>query len=143
MAFFISCLSIYLIGLLELWIAIPLGFALKINPFITAFFASIGAISSCIIIILIGVPIRNKFYKTKIFKKKFENKYFQKVWNEFGIFGLGLIAPIFTGVHIGTAIALFWGCSARNTIFYMSIGTIIWTIILTVLTSLGISIVKQ
>jgi len=56
--------------------------------------------------------------------------------------GLGLFIPVLTGVPLGTALGLGLGASAKRLIFWVSMGIILWTIILTVLGVLGVEGIK-
>jgi uncharacterized membrane protein len=132
-------LSVYLLGILELWVAIPTGIAFKMSVIATALVSAAGALTSGVIVLAVGAPLRNRLLRLKTNNTGNINNNIQKIWNEFGIVGLGLIAPFFTGVHLGTAIAVALGCSWKKTLFWMSIGTVVWSFILSYAALAGFS----
>jgi|WetSurMetagenome_2_1015567.scaffolds.fasta_scaffold00368_7 hypothetical protein len=132
-------LSVYLLGILELWIAIPAGIAFKIHPLATALVAAAGALTGGIIVLAVGAPLRNWLITIRTRKTGGLDGNIQKIWNEFGIAGLGLIAPFLTGVHLGTAIAIALGCSRRKTLLWMAIGAIVWSLIISYAAAAGFS----
>jgi hypothetical protein len=132
-------LSVYLLGILELWIAIPAGIALKMPVFAAALVSAAGALTGGVIVLAVGAPLRTWLLRMKTKKTGTLDGSIQKIWKEFGIAGLGLVAPVFTGVHLGTAIAIALGCTWRKTLLWMSIGTIIWSFIIGYAASAGFS----
>lgn len=135
-------LTVYLLGILELWIAIPAGIALKMPVVAAALVSDAGALTGGVIVFAVGAPLRNWLLRRKTKKSGSLDSTIQKIWNEFGIAGLGLVAPFFTGVHLGTAIALAFGCSWRKTLLWMTIGTMLWSVIIAVAAAAGFSFFK-
>lgn len=142
MAILMQYLTVYLLGILELWIAIPAGIAFKMSVLATALMSGAGALTSGIIVLAVGAPLRNWLLRIKTKKTGSLGIIIQKIWNEFGIAGLGLIAPFFTGVHLGTAIALAFGCTWRKTLLWMTIGTVVWSFIIAVAAAAGFSLFR-
>jgi hypothetical protein len=134
--------TVYLFGILELWIAIPAGIALKLPVVAAAFVSASGALTSCVIVIAVGAPLRNWLLQRKTKKNGSLDGTIQKIWIEFGVAGLGIIAPVFTGVHLGTAIALALGCSWKKTLLWMTIGTVAWSVIIAVAATAGFSLFR-
>lgn len=133
-------LTVYLLGILELWIAIPAGISLKMPVVAAALVSGAGALTSGVIVFAVGAPLRNWLLRIGAKKTSGRDSLIQKIWNEFGIAGLGLIAPFFTGVHLGTAIALALGCTWRKTLLWMSIGTVLWSFIIAIAAAAGFSL---
>jgi hypothetical protein len=135
-------LTVYLLGILELWIAIPAGIGLKIPVIATALVSAAGALTSGIIVLAVGAPLRDRLMRMKTKKTGTLDGNIQKIWNEFGIVGLGLIAPFFTGVHLGTAIAIALGCTWRKTFLWMTIGTLLWSFVIAIAAAAGFSLFR-
>jgi hypothetical protein len=138
----VQFLSVYLLGILELWIAIPAGIALKIPVIAVALVSGAGALTSGVIVFAVGAPRRNWLLRMKTKKTGSLDSNIQKIWNEFGIAGLGLIAPFLTGVHLGTAIALALGCTWRITLLWMTIGALAWSFIIAYAAAAGFSLFR-
>jgi uncharacterized membrane protein len=132
-------LSVYLLGIFELWVAIPAGIAFNFPVIATVLVSAAGAITSGLIVCAAGVPIRTWLMRMKTKKTGTLDGNILKIWKEFGIVGLGLIAPFFTGVHIGTAIAIALGCTPRKTMAWMTIGTVVWSFIIAYAAAAGFS----
>jgi hypothetical protein len=135
----VQYLSVYLLGVLELWVAIPAGIAFKIPVVATALVSAAGALTSGLIVCAAGAPLRAWLMGLKTKKTGSLDSTIQKIWNEFGVVGLGLIAPFFTGVHIGTAIAIALGCPWKKTMLWMAIGTLVWSFIISYAAAAGFS----
>jgi hypothetical protein len=142
MAVLAQYLTVYLLGIIELWIAIPAGIALKMPALAAALVSGAGALTSGIIVLAVGTPLRNWLLRIKTKKTGSLDRNIQKIWNEFGIVGLGLIAPFFTGVHLGTAIALALGCTWRKTLLWMTVGTVVWSFIIAIAATAGFSLFR-
>jgi uncharacterized membrane protein len=135
-------LTVYLLGILELWIAIPAGIAFKLPVIAVALVSGAGALTSGIIVFAVGAPLRNWLMRMKTRKTGALDSNIQKIWNEFGIAGLGIIAPFLTGVHLGTAIAIALGCTWRKTLLWMTIGTLLWSFIIAIAAAAGFSLFR-
>lgn len=126
-------------SILELWAGIPLGLVFGINPIITGAAAALGAISAAIIVSLLGDSIRDKFIKWRYGENNdLKSGNFYKIWNKYGIIGLGLISPLLFGAPIGAALGIALGAEKRPLLIWMSTGIVIWSIILTSAGYLGI-----
>lgn len=134
----IKFLSIAMISVLELWAAIPAGIALDVHPVLNAIASMTGAIFGVVLVASVGSRLREWLLKKKKRKDKDKGKIYD-VWNKYGVVGLGLLAPILTGALFGTAIGISLGAQKISLVIWMSIGIIIWTIILVTLASLGVT----
>ncbi|WP_303868588.1 small multi-drug export protein [Acetobacterium wieringae] len=97
-----------------------------------------GAIIGVVLVASVGSRLREWLLKKKKRKDKDKGKIYD-VWNKYGVVGLGLLAPILTGALFGTAIGISLGARKISLVIWMSIGIIIWTIILVTLASLGVT----
>ena len=134
----------FLLGILELWVAIPAGFLLQLNPFFTALASSLGAITSVIVILFIGEKIRDKLSE-KYYNKEpgRRTRLLQSVWEKYGVIGLGLLSPLLFGAPLGAAIGVALGSDRSKLILWMSIGIIIWSVGLTLAAIQGLNIYEM
>lgn len=124
------------LGILELWAAIPAGTVLNLHPLLNGAASGLGAIIGALLVILVGDRLRNWILKKK--KKSEENKsQIYKIWDKYGVIGLGVLSPLLTGAPLGAAIGISLGAPPKRLLFWMSIGIVIWTIILTTISTLG------
>lgn len=142
--FIISSITVFLLGILELWIAIPAGFALQLNPVVTAVTSSLGAITSVVIILFFGEKIRNKIVEKYYHQNKGRRiRLLQEIWEKYGVIGLGLLSPLLFGAPLGTAIGVALGSSEKKLMIWMMIGIIIWSLGLTFASIQGIKIYQM
>lgn len=129
---FIELLTVFGLSIIELWAAIPAGFALNLNPIAIIIASSAGAIVGALLIILTGEKIRNKIVKWRYGDKKdFNQSRLYRIWNKYGVVGLGLLSPLLFGALIGAALGSLLGAKRWRLLLWMSIGIVVWSIGLT------------
>jgi uncharacterized membrane protein len=128
---FLTYSSVFLLGGFELWIAIPAGLALGLPPIMAGVLSFAGAITGLLIILLAGGKLRRWLLKKhqKPNGKAKPNR-IKRIWDRYGVIGLGLLAPITTGVPLGAAIGLAFGASSGRMLLWMSLGAAIWSTII-------------
>lgn len=133
-------LSVFGLGILELWLAVPAGLGLKLSPFVSGLLAAMGAIFSVVLVIAIGAPLRNWLLSLRKQQVESRESKTQKIWDKYGIAGFGLIAPIILGAHIGAAFAIAAGSHPKKVLLWFSAGVLMWTLIATLVTTAGFSL---
>ncbi|MGB9937503.1 MAG: small multi-drug export protein [Methanobacterium sp.] len=132
-------LIVFLASILELWAGIPIGLAFNLNPVITGTVAALGAILGAFIVLSLGDSIREKFIKWRYGENKdLKSGTFYKIWNKYGIMGLGLLSPLLFGAPIGAALGIALGAQKKPLLIWMSVGIILWSVILTAAGYLGL-----
>ena len=127
------------LGIIELWAAIPAGTALKLHPLLNGLAAGLGAIIGALLVIILGDRLRNWLLKKK--EKEQKNKgWIYRIWEKYGVIGLGILSPLITGSLLGAAIGISLGASPKRLILWMSVGIVIWTIVLTIISTLGFAV---
>ncbi|MED1952825.1 small multi-drug export protein [Brevibacillus centrosporus] len=122
--------SVFGTSMLELWAAIPLGFALQLPAVVTGILSAIGAIASAGIVIFLGGSLRS--WLIKRFEKKGKRQgRMVRIWDKYGVIGLGLASPLITGAPLGAAIGISLGAPIGKLMWWMSVGIVIWSVILT------------
>jgi hypothetical protein len=85
-----------------------------------------------------GAPLRNWITrKLKINPTPDPTKLFWRVWHRFGIWGLGLVAPVTVGPQATAVIALALGESPRRIQLAISLGVAPWAVAIGILTAFG------
>lgn len=134
-----NILIVFLMGIVELWLAIPMGLILNLSPISTAFFSALGSITAASIVTFSSASLRSRFlnwfYGTD---EKLKNSRMYKIWNKYGIIGLGLLSPLLFGAPLGSALGIALGASKNRLLIWMIIGIIIWTVGITSMIFLGI-----
>ena len=130
------------LGIVELWAAIPTGTALKLNPIINGFASGLGAFLGALLVIIIGDRLRNWLLKKKEKAHKNDGQIY-RIWEKYGVIGLGMLSPLITGALLGAAIGISLGASPKRLLFWMTIGIAIWTVVLTMISTLGFAVFES
>ena len=132
-----KCGTVVVTSMMELWAAIPLGFALQLPPLIIGICSAIGAVASAGIVIFLGGSLRSWLIQ-RIEKKGKKQGRMARIWEKYGVIGLGLASPLLTGAPLGAAIGISLGAPTGKLMWWMSIGILIWSVILTVAVAFGL-----
>lgn len=139
--FIIKFITVVALGVLELWVAIPAGTALNLHPLLNGIASALGSVLGAIAVIILGERLRNWLLRNK--KKEESNRgWIYKTWDKYGVIGLGLLSPLLTGALLGAALGISLGAVPKRLIVWMSIGIIVWTILLTSVSTLGFEFFK-
>lgn len=133
-----------------LWAAIPVGFAMKIHPTLIGITSATGAILGVVVVVSLGDRFRHRFLKWhsksndtgQEASKSSRRETIDRIWQRWGIIGLGLLAPLITGAPLGAALGIVLGASTGRLIVWMSIGIVLWSAILTTVGTLGLAGIK-
>lgn len=134
----INMASVFAVSIIELWLGIPLGLFLNLNPILISISAACGSIFSAFFILTVGDRIRSKFIKWRYGDKSPNQGKIYEIWRKYGIIGLGLISPLLFGAPLGAALGIGLGAPKKGLLLWMSVGIIIWSILLTSAGYLGL-----
>ena len=131
MVLFTNIISVFIASIVELWLGIPLGLYLGLNPILIAITAAAGSIFSAILVATLGEGVRNWFLKWRYGKKSPKTGKIYDIWKKYGIIGLGLLSPLLFGAPLGAALGIGFGARKNRLLLWMSIGIVIWSFLLT------------
>lgn len=132
-------ISVTSLGVVELWLAIPVGIALKFHPLLNGFASGFGSIMGATLVIFFGDRFRNWLLKKKEKKQNGKGRIY-KIWEKYGVVGLGLLSPLITGAPLGAAIGITLGAPPKRLLFWMSTGIVVWTIMLIIIGIYGFTV---
>lgn len=138
MEFIVQALVVFILGVLELWLAIPVGLVMGLNPVAIAIMSILGAICGALIVARVGERFRNwlsQKYGWDILKKR--QGVIHKIWLKYGVIGLGLLSPFVTGAPLGTALGIALGTPKKRLLLWIGIGIVLWGIGLTIAGAMG------
>lgn len=140
MDLFLKTATVFGIGIIELWAAIPAGIAFGLHPLLNGVVSALGTMLGTLLVVLLGDRLRTWLIERRgPGKKREKNSRIYRIWERYGVVGLGLLAPLITGAPLGAAIGITLGASPRRLIFWCIIGIILWAIILTLIGTLGVT----
>lgn len=145
----VKLFTVFGLAAVEIWIAIPAGFAMRIHPVSIGAATAIGATLGVVTVVLLGdrfrtwlLDLRQKRQGNNSAKeaKSGRRKAMEAIWKRYGVAGLGLLAPLITGAPLGAALGIALGAPAGRLLLWMIVGVLLWSLLLTVVTALGISV---
>lgn len=131
---------VWLIGflpLLGIYIAIPIGFFLGLDPYTIAFFAILGTYFPIPLIIMLFDYLYS-FSRIKKIIWRFYSRRFVKVINKHGMWLLLLVAPLIGAWTVGITGRLL-RISPQKLALYSLLGMILYGVVLTLLIHFGIT----
>ena len=136
MAGFFTALGL---GFLYFVAAIPAGVAAGTPALFVALAAWLGYSLGGTIVLLTGAPLRDWLTrKLKVNPHPDPSQLFWRIWERFGLWGLGLIAPITIGPQATALICLSLGETPRRIQMAISLGVFPWVIGFAVVAGLGL-----
>jgi membrane protein YqaA with SNARE-associated domain len=133
-------LTIFALGALELWAAIPAGLALKVNPVLVGVGAAAGAMLGVLVVVLLGERVRQWLAgRQRRGSAAGSHGLIRRISDRYGVIGLGLLAPLLTGAPIGAVLGLALGVPSGRLLFWMLTGIALWSTVLTLVGVLGIA----
>lgn len=132
----IKFITVMGLGIIELWAAIPAGTALELHPLLNGIASALGAIIGAAVVIFFGDRLRQWLLKKKDKKEKNKGRIY-RIWEKYGVIGLGMLSPLLTGAPLGAAIGISLGASPKRLIIWIITGIVIWTVLLTAISTIG------
>jgi membrane protein YqaA with SNARE-associated domain len=122
---YLKVLTVAGLASFEIYAAIPAGFAFDLSP-LTIFAASVaGGLAGVFVAAFLGDRIRAFFTRNK---KKGEEKpktgLAYRIWNKYGIIGLGFFGTMTVGAPASLAVGISLGASTRKLITWCCVGVL-------------------
>ena len=139
LADFPKLLSVFGLAFFYFWAAIPAGLVQGLSPVSVILTAGLSYATGVGLVAFLGEPVRAWIMRRFGDKVSADpNSTFRRVWDRYGMVGLALLAPITTGSQIGAALGLALNAPPRRLFIIMSLGGLLWAVLLAVAVSLGI-----
>jgi membrane protein YqaA with SNARE-associated domain len=134
-------LTIFALGVAELWAATPAGVAMRLHPFLVCAVAAAGAVAGGTVVILLGERVK-AWLERKQKREKLEKKHglLVRVWLRYGVVGWGLLAPLLVGSPLGAAFGLALGAPKQRLLVWLAVGSVLWSAVFSVLSALGLQL---
>jgi hypothetical protein len=132
-------LTAFGLGFLYFLSAIPAGIAAHAPVWMAVLAAWGGYSAGSLVVLLAGTPLRKWLLaKAGIDPKPDPTKFFWRIWERYGIWGLGLIAPVTIGPQVMAVICLALGESPGRIQAAVSLGVAPWSLLLGALAAAGL-----
>ena len=136
-----SVLVVLGLAFIEIWFAVPSGFALGVPPLVVWVVTSAGSVTSLTVVAFAGDALRTRVARRRGGSVLAGKGRLYQVWARYGVIGWGLLSPAVFAPPMGTAIALLLGAPRLRLIVAMAAGAIVWTTILVGAGVLGLDII--
>ncbi len=135
-------LVVLAVGAIEIWFAVPAGFALGVVPWLVWVLTIAGSVASVAVVAVGGDRIRTWLIGRRRGWLAARQGRLYRVWIRYGIPGWGLASPLVFAPPMGTAIGLLLGAPRRRLLAWMCAGVVLWTSILVGAAMLGIHVLQ-
>ena len=123
--------------------AIPAGAAARAPVWLAAVTAWAGYSAGALVVLLAGAPLRDWLVRRlKIPVERDSSKLIWRIWEKWGLAGLGLLAPVTIGPQAGSVLALAVGERAVRVFIALSLGVVPWCILFAFLVEFGVKIAR-
>jgi len=139
---FLKILTVAGLATFEIYAAIPAGFALGLSAW-TIFFASVtGGLIGVFVAAFLGDKIRNLFHKNKPTKETAQKKHpmIIRLWNKYGIIGLGFLGTVSVGAPISIAVGAGLNANIKKLVTWCCIGVVTRCIMFTLVGYYGLKL---
>lgn len=121
--------------------AIPAGAAAGAPVWVAAGAAWLGYSAGAAVVLVAGTPLREWLVrKLKIPVERDSSKLIWRIWNKWGLAGLGVLAPVTVGPQVGGILALAVGSRPSRIFVTLSLGVIPWCVLFGGLVAFGVKI---
>ena len=129
--------------------SIPFGLALELNPIAVIFISTLSYSSGAVIMAFFGerirIWLRNRRQTSNMSQAVSSDTAptlhprLQKIWERYGIWGLGIAAPMTVGAQLGAAFGVMMKAPLYRLCMAMTVGALVWSIIITLFFAIGIT----
>ncbi|HOW45176.1 MAG TPA: small multi-drug export protein [Candidatus Aminicenantes bacterium] len=135
-------LTLFALGVAELWAAAPAGAAMGLDPLPVFAVAAAGAGCGGAVVVLLGERVK-AWLEKKRGREKLEKRrgLLYRVWLRYGVIGWGLLAPLLVGSPLGAALGLVLGAPPRRLLPWLAAGSVLWSAVFSLVLALGARII--
>ena len=131
-------LIVFVLGVAELWAAAPAGALMRLQPLLVCLAAALGAVSGGTVVILLGERVKSWLERRRKREKLEERRgLLYRIWQRYGVIGWGLLSPLLVGSPLGAAFGLILGAPPRRLLPWLAAGSVLWSVVFSILTALG------
>ena len=123
---FYKILTVAGLATFEIYAAIPAGFAFGLSPIVIFLASLVGGLLGVFVAAYLGDKIKslvNQFRKNKVEKTKKEPGFVLKIWEKYGVIGLGLLGTMSVGAPIGIGVG--FNVPTNKMVFWCSLGVLV------------------
>lgn len=139
----LQLLSVAAIAILELWAAVPAGIAMGLPAPLVWAATVCGALTGIAVVVFAGDRLRTWLVARFGHGGARPGGRLRHLWDRYGVIGWGLLAPLLLGAPLAAAIGVALGAARSRLVFWLGVGAVVWTTVLTVVAVLGEEAVRR
>ncbi|HET6475641.1 MAG TPA: small multi-drug export protein [Thermoleophilia bacterium] len=139
----LQLLSVAAIAIVELWAAIPAGIAMGLPAPLVWTATVCGALTGIAVVVFAGDRLRTWLVARFGHGGARPGGRLRHLWDRYGVIGWGLLAPLLLGAPLAAAIGVALGAARGRLVFWLGVGAVAWTTVLTVVALLGEEAVRR
>jgi membrane protein YqaA with SNARE-associated domain len=125
----------------EIYAAIPAGFALGLSPWIILLASMTGGLGGVFVAAFLGDRIRRLFNSKKKPKEETANTgLIYRIWNKYGIIGLGFLGTMSVGAPVSLAVGIGFKAPLQKLITWCCIGVVTRCLVFTLIGYYGLKL---
>jgi membrane protein YqaA with SNARE-associated domain len=131
---FYKALTVAFLASFELYAAIPAGYTFKLDTWVIFVSSLIGGVAGVFVATFLGDRIKKlilKYKKPAPPKPEKTDTLAHKIWNKYGVIGLGVIGTFAVGAPISIAVGVGLNAPLKKLITYCCIGIFIRCLVFT------------
>lgn len=138
----LEIISVAGLATFEIYAAIPLGFGFGMHP-LTIFLSSlVGGLTGVFVAAFLGDQIRAFLRKNKPPKEeKPKNGLAHKLWDKYGIIGLGFLGTMTVGAPISLAVGVGFNAPLKKLVTWCCIGVLVRCAVFTTIGHYGMKLI--
>ena len=138
-------LTIIGLATFEVYAAIPAGFAFKLSPIVIFLASTTGGLLGVFAAAYLGGMIQRMVSKYRKEKKeeKPKSKFVLKIWDKYGLIGLGVIGTMTVGGPISIGVGVGFNVPLNKLVFWCCMGVIARCALFTLLGEVGMKMIGQ
>jgi membrane protein YqaA with SNARE-associated domain len=127
----------------EIYVAIPTGFAMGLSAWVIFFASAVGGLTGVFVTAFLGDKIRDlvAIYRKPKIKEIKTDTLAHKIWNKFGIIGLGFFGTFTVGAPISIAVGVGLNASINKLVFWCCMGVLARCVVFTLAGHYGMKMI--
>lgn len=126
----------------EVYAAIPAGFAFDMHPFSIFLWSAIGGLIGVFVAAFLGDRVRAFFKRNKPQKEaKPKNGLAYRLWDKYGIIGLGFLGTMTVGAPISLAVGVGFNAPLKKLVTWCCVGVLVRCAVFTAIGHYGLQLI--
>lgn len=127
----------------EIYAAIPAGFAFGLSPWVIFFASTAGGLAGVFVVAFLGDKINHFFRKGKpATEKKHKHPMIHKIWEKYGVIGLGFLGTFAVGAPVCIAIGVGLNANLHKLVAWCCAGVVARCIVFTLVGFFGAKAIR-